>query len=298
MRNTVTTSVVIITRNRAKSLINCLRSIEKQSVLPSEVIVVDNASSDGTKKVAEKFTKTLNIRYLYQPIVSIPISRNAGLEKAKGEIILSLDDDCIASKNWVKNVIKAHQKYPKAVAIQGNTKSIPKDKIYSIILQHHRDFRIKRSKLNSGGLLYLSANNCSFKAELLKKYHLKIHQILRYIGDDTDLAGQIVTKGGLILFDRTVVAYHKERENLADFLRQRYRQGVVPYAMRKRWPNLKFHFYHSTLLAHLLTFVKICKELIRLKKYMELIALPFILMMAILAFESAVFEAKFNGKLD
>lgn len=280
-----------------------MRSIEKQSVLPSEVIVVDNASSDGTKKAVEKFTKTLNLYYLYQPIIGFSISRNAGLEKAKGEIILSLDDDCIASKNWLKNVIKAHQKYPKAVAIQGKIISIPKNKIYSIILQHHRNFRIKKSVLNTGELLYLNTANCSFKAELLRKYHLKFHWNLKSgrrldFGEDVDLAGQIITKGGLILFDRTAVVYHKERDNLKDFLLRRHRGGTVPMVLKRRWPNLKFHFYRSVYLTDFLTFLRICKKLIKLKKYVQLIALPFILIMAIIAFESAVFEAKFNDKLD
>lgn len=64
-------SVLIITRNREKMLENSLNSLIAQTRMPDEVIVVDNASTDDTKEVINKFTQKLNIVSLYQPKISI-----------------------------------------------------------------------------------------------------------------------------------------------------------------------------------------------------------------------------------
>ncbi len=281
----MTTSVIIITRNRAKSLVNCLRSIEKQSVLPSEVIIIDNASVDETKEVVEKFSKTLNLRYLYQPIVSISISRNAGIALAKGDVLLITDDDCVATRNWIKNTIASHLKHPHAVAIQGRVISIPKESLYSLILQKQREVRITMSRVTPSGILYLGTDNASIKKIFLEHMEISFHETIRYTGDDMDVAAQIFTKKGVILFDKDILVFHKERKNLKDFLLQRYRNGAVPIVLKRRWPNLRFHFYHSTLLKHTKTYININVYLLKKKRCIDFIRLPFVLLLAIIIFE-------------
>ena len=100
----LTISVIIITRNRAKSLKDTLASLAIQTRFPDEVVVVDNASTDTTREVVASFSKQLNIKYVYEPQKGIPYARNAALRNATGNIIASLDDDCIADQDWLSNL--------------------------------------------------------------------------------------------------------------------------------------------------------------------------------------------------
>lgn len=50
-------AVAFVTRNRAKDLDVCIRSILKQTKKPDQFIIVDNASSDNTKNVSYKHNK-------------------------------------------------------------------------------------------------------------------------------------------------------------------------------------------------------------------------------------------------
>jgi len=80
-------TVVISTRNRAKSLKRALTSVKG---LADEIIVVDNQSSDDTLKVAKEFRATV---FTKPNNLMLNVNKNFGFTKATGEWILCLDDD-------------------------------------------------------------------------------------------------------------------------------------------------------------------------------------------------------------
>ena len=53
--DTANISVVIATYNDSNNIVQCLDSISNQSILPKEIIVVDDGSTDSTKNVIEKY---------------------------------------------------------------------------------------------------------------------------------------------------------------------------------------------------------------------------------------------------
>lgn len=94
-------SVIIVTYNRASMLADVLTSLTTQLRQPEEVIVVDNNSVDTTKQVAESFNDRLNICYIFESIQGTSFARNTGIKNATGDIVVFLDDDCIAQKEWL-----------------------------------------------------------------------------------------------------------------------------------------------------------------------------------------------------
>jgi len=101
-------SIIIPTYNRAELLSKCINSLIKQDYPKNkyEIIVVDDGSSDNTKELAENFIKKYkNIQYINHPKNrGVAASRNTGIKKAKGDLFAFLDNDCIASKNFLKNI--------------------------------------------------------------------------------------------------------------------------------------------------------------------------------------------------
>lgn len=85
-------SVVVVTRNRKEVLDQCLRSIALLAQTPAEILVVDNASTDGTPEmVAAKYP---HIRLLRQAQnTGAAGGRNIGIHGASQEICLCIDDD-------------------------------------------------------------------------------------------------------------------------------------------------------------------------------------------------------------
>lgn len=104
-------SAVICTHNRAKYLYEAVKSLVDQN-LPKEfyeIIIVDNSSIPSAKGLNEEFRKVRNLKYIYEPILGLSQARNRGWKIAKGEYVAYLDDDAIASKDWLKNILDASE---------------------------------------------------------------------------------------------------------------------------------------------------------------------------------------------
>jgi len=101
-------SVVIPTYNRAKYLKIALTSLVNQSLSTDnfEVVVVDDGSSDGTKKITEGFLKKINVKYVYQDYGGVSKARNKGIDKSLGTIIVFFDDDAVATNNWLISIVE------------------------------------------------------------------------------------------------------------------------------------------------------------------------------------------------
>lgn len=103
-------SAIVCTYNRASYLMDAVESLFDQSLDKDafEVIVVDNASTDDTKKVCDGFLKAhKNFRYVYEPKKGLSNARNAGIERAKGRFVAFTDDDAKADKDWLKTIVNA-----------------------------------------------------------------------------------------------------------------------------------------------------------------------------------------------
>lgn len=98
-------SVIITTRNSARTLDRCLKSIKDQTYQPIEIILVDNNSTDDTKEIAKKYTSLV---FNYGPERSA--QRNFGAKKAKGKFFLIHDSDIYFSKNAVKECVEIAEK--------------------------------------------------------------------------------------------------------------------------------------------------------------------------------------------
>jgi len=84
-------TVIIPSYNRAYSLSRALDSVFSQSILPSEVIVVDDGSSDKTCELIDQ--KYPQVRYIYQNQQGVSAARNVGIREATFDWIAFLDSD-------------------------------------------------------------------------------------------------------------------------------------------------------------------------------------------------------------
>jgi glucosyl-dolichyl phosphate glucuronosyltransferase len=105
-------SAVICTLNRAEYLRQAVKSLVDQTLSKDqyEIIVVDNGSSDQTKQIVlEEFSDIPNIRYMYEPLLGLNLARNTGWKNAYGEYVAYLDDDAIASSQWLESILEGFE---------------------------------------------------------------------------------------------------------------------------------------------------------------------------------------------
>lgn len=102
-------TVILCTFNRCGSLLKALRSLTAQDLpgsLQWEVIVVDNNSTDETRRVVEEYCQEYpgRFRYLFEPEQGLSRARNAGIRQARGEVVAFMDDDVMVEPAWLQNL--------------------------------------------------------------------------------------------------------------------------------------------------------------------------------------------------
>lgn len=98
----ITSTVVICTRNRPVFLQACLTAIGHLTCRPTEILVVDNSSGENaTRKVAEDN----QARYAIEPLRGLSRARNRAIRECHTELVVFLDDDVIPEPNWLANLL-------------------------------------------------------------------------------------------------------------------------------------------------------------------------------------------------
>lgn len=103
-------SIVICTVNRSKQLQECLSHIvnSQNPGVATELIVVDNNSSDDTKNVVMGFADSsfCEIKYLFEGRPGHSQARNRGLAEARYPLIAFTDDDCYVARDWIVSILR------------------------------------------------------------------------------------------------------------------------------------------------------------------------------------------------
>jgi len=95
-------TVAVCTRNRAGSLEAAVKSVIPQLTSETELLIIDNASTDDTPKMGEQFARTHpNVRIWREERLGVAFARNAALREARGEYVLFFDDDELADSDWL-----------------------------------------------------------------------------------------------------------------------------------------------------------------------------------------------------
>lgn len=111
-------SAIICTHNREEYLGAAIDSLLQQDFSSYEAIVVDNASSDRTRKIVEERLSHPQLNYVYEEVTGLSVARNTGAKEASAPILAYLDDDAVASPHWLKTLYNAYQNNEK-LAIAG-----------------------------------------------------------------------------------------------------------------------------------------------------------------------------------
>lgn len=102
-------SVVIITRDREEALQRCIQSTLKNNYENIELVILDNSSSTS-RKITQEFLSRLefegNIKYIESSPRGFAEMRQMAVEHSKGEIVMWIDDDCVADNNAISEIVK------------------------------------------------------------------------------------------------------------------------------------------------------------------------------------------------
>lgn len=195
-------AVVIASRNRVALLRRALAALERQEAVANiEVIVVDDASEDGTEEmlrslqragVAEVRSVRLDSRH------GPAVARNVGWRSASSPLIAFTDDDCIPSSRWAAEIASALED---ADMVQGRTDPAPD--------QLHRMGPFSHTMSISTASGFYETCNMGYRRELLEELDGFDEAFRHPYGEDADMGWRARSRGARFEFAANALVHHE-----------------------------------------------------------------------------------------
>lgn len=142
--------------DRSGSLGKVLSSLEDQTYTNFEVIIVDGSTNDLTKKVAGRYKKTMSVIFIKQKTKGLVNVINEGVGQSTGDVLIRTDDDIVAYKEWLQEIINAFNKSELVGGVTGPT-IIPDE------IKDSRDLFYFQEKMKTGNFFWRLLGKFYFK---------------------------------------------------------------------------------------------------------------------------------------
>jgi GT2 family glycosyltransferase len=193
-------SVVVPTKNRGDDLKNFCDSICRQTVLPDELIIVDQSECPQELDM-NKLNALVSMKYIHDPnIRGLCAAKNVGIQYCNGDVIHFFDDDIILSQNYFEIIDKHFAEHPEYFGLCGRQQNSVSSKIKIVIfdLFHRGAFKDVRKKCNSGyqkecivDTKILPGGVTAYRREVFQKYRFDEVLIGYCLGEDMDFSYRV-----------------------------------------------------------------------------------------------------------
>ena len=204
-------SVVIPTYNRLETLQHVIPTLLAQDLPASEyeLLVCDSNSTDGTAEyLAKVHAEHPNVRHLPGPYSGRAMARNAGIDAARGEVVLFNDADILASPDLLAQHLRHHRER-KDIAVVGLEVQVKDLEDYAF-KRDHPEARAPLHKPTRKRLpwLYFLTGNASVRREALLQVGRFDESFTGYGHEDLELGYRLEHAGITILYEPKAVNYH------------------------------------------------------------------------------------------
>jgi len=237
-------SIIVPSHNRAGQLLVCLRSLCKLDypVHCLEMLVVDDASTDETPAMLAQVMQEFEaqgrmirvVRHTFQQ--GVARSRNTGAEAARHDLLAYIDSDCVASPDWLAELVPAFQDENTA-AVGGMIQAYERKSM----LGRYEDIRsslfmgVRPQQVSiKGPLKYLPTANLLVRREMWQE--IGGFAPLTF-GEDVDFCRRLLATKARIIYLPQGVVYHDYRTRLGAFLSIRASYASAEAALLQRHPQ-------------------------------------------------------------
>lgn len=209
-------SIVVTVKNEEQAIKALLDSLEIQTFVPEEIIIVDGGSTDRTIEIIEKrMEKNKMIKLVVARGSVIARGRNVGVSNSVGEIIAMTDAGCIINKNWLLNIVEPLLAKPKIGIVAGSYEMTGK----SLFQEAIKPYLGTTYKLIVSSNFFPSTRSIAFKKSVWKKID-GFSEDLELAGEDTLFNYQAIKKEIQFRLARTAIVKWEVPKSLKEFFKK------------------------------------------------------------------------------
>ena len=237
-----TVSVIIPVRDGTDVLPDCLAALARQSYPADclEVIVVDDASTDGTSALVRSEIQAwsqrdinVRLRLIEKPWGGAGAARNRGVREATGEIVLFTDADCEPTLSWVEEMI-APLADLRIQAVAGGYLTRQSSKVARLAQAEFEDRYRHVAKNRYIDIAF--THSCAVRREVFLDSQ-GFDERIPNNADDLELSYRLAQRGHLIVFAPRGLVYHRHPATWSDYIRKKIGRGYWRTLVFKRYPG-------------------------------------------------------------
>ena len=215
-------SVVIPVYNRKAFIRKCLESVLNQEFVGDyEVIVVDDGSTDGTVDILKEYSSRIKL-HLNTVNQGVSSARNQGVRLSRGEFVAMTDSDCVATPNWLSELVKPFEQSKDIVIAGGRVEDIVENNYWQLVNKGFNTF-IAKSSCYSDRVV---GCNMAIRREYVLS-HPYDERLKFAAGDDTGLCWSSREKGFKVFYTDSALVAHHHRSTFNSSIVQQFLYGYV-----------------------------------------------------------------------
>jgi len=209
-------SVVVPVRDGARTIPPLLQSLAAQRVGREryEIVVVDNASSDGTAAIAAE----LGARVVHEPVPNRSRARNAGARAARADHLAFTDADCTVSPQWLETLLACRGRAPLVAGPVHITTGTPPN----VVERFEALWRFSQEAWVAQG--WAATANLLVQRRAWEAIG-GFDPAYRHIGEDVDFCLRAARSGFPLGYCSGAVAWHGAEDSLSPLLRRAFFHG-------------------------------------------------------------------------
>ena len=263
-------TVYIPAYNAADFLARAIESLLSQSLLPDEILIIDDGSQDQSAEIASSYPQVALIRHGTNR--GLAAARNTAMRAARNELVASLDADCVADPRWLAELERSLTD-PRVAGVGGKliegVQRTTADRWRAVHMPQHWGDAVLR-----GPAFLFGCNNLFRKSAVLSVggYDEK----MRTNGEDTGLCARLRDNNWDFLYVPSAQATHLRHDSVGSLLATSWRWwrfGVNAYA---QGPRLRSVLGHAVFVHFRYNFLGPLLEDIKRRRW-ELVAFDFLI---------------------
>lgn len=207
-------AVYIPVYNGMPYLEECLTAVFAQSYAFSEVIIIDDCSTDGLNEWMREQT-AFSVRYVRLPVRSgIAAVRNKGIYETKTPFLASIDVDCVIEKDWLSRLM-GHFADDTVVGAGG----VLIEKKHTAFADQWRTVHMTQQiAFHTTDVPFLPGCNAVYRRDVLREIG-GYRDDYRYHHEDTDAGERLYARGWRLRYDITVPVRHIKHDTVTSVMR-------------------------------------------------------------------------------
>lgn len=221
-------TISIVTRGRDCCLSKCVNRLLEQDCSEVFIHIIDN-NDKPLPCTSEK------VKYFHEKHVGIPYARNRALAECHTPFMAFIDDDCLPSKNWIQQTLRAINKHPSSAFIIGQTKLLnhgyfPQNNFKRYLTWFNSNIK----KKGQFACLGIDTKNIVFNIKKISGINFDTNFS---IFEDVDFGVELNQRGLTGHYFPKMVVEHPEVSSPIKIITKNFHRGRFKFFIEQKWGN-------------------------------------------------------------